>query len=163
MLTKKQLKQLRDEIVLNSMFLSDYSNTLMIKNNTVYNFFDSFIDDVYNSDPGIDFYEILEKHDNIDELYNYYISLCIDGYDPLLKDDYIAYKNDTAFSGVIIYEINNGNFKPIIAASYHLNDDGIMVIDKITSNRLYIDCIGDYYFIKNKKRYYLNDFMRVDR
>ena len=163
MLNKNQLKQLRSEITLNSMFMSDYSNTLMIKNKTVFNFFDSFIDYIYESSRGFDFYEILEKHDNIDEIYNYYIDSCIDGYDPLSPDDYIAYKNDTAFSGVVIYEINNGDFKPIITASYHLNKYGCMVIDKITSNRLYIDNIGDYYFIKNKKRYYLNDFMRVDR
>ena len=40
-MTYKQFKQLRNEIVLNSLFLKDYSNSFYIKNKTVCAFFDS--------------------------------------------------------------------------------------------------------------------------
>ena len=76
MLTRKQLKQLKSEIVLNSLFLKDYSNTLYISEKTVYNFFEAYIENLYDIAASDDFnskdiIDILEKYDNIDNLYNY--------------------------------------------------------------------------------------------
>ena len=44
MLTKNQLKTLRNDVVLNSLFLKDYSNNLYIKNDNVCAFFDSYME-----------------------------------------------------------------------------------------------------------------------
>ena len=91
MLTKKQLKQLRDEIVLNSIFLKDYDNTLFIKRDRVCNFFNSFIEyieEIYTEKHGHSAYsydDLFKEYDNINTLYDYYKYM---EYDPLLQDDY---------------------------------------------------------------------------
>ena len=166
MLTKKEIKTLKNEIVLNSLFLKDYSNSLYIKNKTVYSFFDSYIENLYDiaeNDGFInhDIYDILEKYDNIDVLYNYYLSLCIDGYDPLCKDDYIAYFNNSVFSGLVIYSIND--FYVVVASYGLLGVNNSFNNDKLTINRLHYSVKkDDYYFIKNHRRYYINDFMKTN-
>lgn len=91
MLTKKQLKQLKNEIVLNSLFMKDYDNTLFIKRDRVCNFFNSFIEyieEIYTERHGHSAYsynELFKEYDNINNLYNYY---CMFEEDPLLQDDY---------------------------------------------------------------------------
>lgn len=89
MLTKKQLKQLRKEIVLNSLFISDYNNSLYIDNNAVCAFMDAYLENLCDiaSCDGYegDVIDIIHKYDNIDNLYNYYLDSCVDGYDPLSK------------------------------------------------------------------------------
>ena len=46
-MNKEQLRKLRQEIVLNSLFLNDYENSLGIDKDKVYYFFDTFVDDIY--------------------------------------------------------------------------------------------------------------------
>lgn len=72
MLSKRQLKQLRSEIVMNSVFLKDYSNSLNINEKTACNFFDGYSE--YIDDENL--------QDNINNLYDYY---CIYDYDPLVR------------------------------------------------------------------------------
>ena len=160
MLTRKQLKQLRNEIVLNSLFLKDYSNTLYISEKTVYNFFEAYIENLYDiaaSDNfnSKDIIDILEKYDNIDNLYNYYIDSCIDDYDPLLKDDYIAYIFIGIDYSILIYDVSDYKIK--VAAM--INNK----ISKITSNNIFYDNNGDPYFKKYGYRYYLNEAIKKDR
>lgn len=79
MLTRLQLRQLRNEITINSLFLKDYSNTLDIDPKKVYNFFDSFLDYIFEErSNGLDFYDVLDKYDNISTLYDYYLSFTDD-------------------------------------------------------------------------------------
>lgn len=88
-LNKNQLKQLRREIVLNSIFTNDYKNSFDLDPEQVQTFFDSFIDDIENTtkeNPKSkdyklykkDFHKWLAKHDNINELYNYFLSVAWD-------------------------------------------------------------------------------------
>jgi len=159
MLTKNQLKQLRKEICLNSLFLKDYNNSFYIKEKTVCDFMDSYIeylhelasDDNYNGD------DVIDRYDNIDNLYNYY---CLFEDDPLIKDDYIAVCTLSYFNGVLIYDIDGDD---VITASYYNEGcNNVMHINRITKNNIYYDSIGDPYIIKDKTRYCLSDFIRVD-
>lgn len=88
MLSKKQFKQLRGEIVLNSLFMKDYKNSLGIDPQNVIVFFDSYLDYKTNEyeEDHVDatleekdnyFYELLEKND-IDDMFNYYSYLEFD-------------------------------------------------------------------------------------
>lgn len=163
MLTKNQLKQLRNEISLNSVFLKDYSNSFYIKEKTVCAFFESFLEYIDELAPGMDFYDAIEKYDNIDILYNYYLDSCIDGYDPLLKDDFIAYKSDCVFFGCVIYDYDIDYDEVVLTATYNHNEkNGAMILSKMTKNKLYYDYkLEKYYFRKNKRKYYIDDFEKV--
>ena len=99
MLTYKEIKQLRKEIVLNSIYLDDYRNSLYITPKDACDFFDSVIDYYYDDinesmyDAAKDgnkklYNQLKEKRDNlidnltIKQIYDYYKYL---EYDPLLK------------------------------------------------------------------------------
>lgn len=168
MLNKKQLKQLHDGIVLNSLLLKDYSNTLFIKEKTACAFFDSYIKNLNdiaaeNNDQNIDIYDLIDKYDNIDNLYNFYNDLCIDGYDPLLQDDYIAYKHINNSDGIVIYLIDDYILYPTVKTAFiYSNLFNGSVNTKIKNNKLYESKRNGYYFIKNHQRYYINDFMKTN-
>ena len=154
MLTKNELKKLRNEITLNSVFLKDYSNSLYIKEKTARAFFDSYMEYLNELSDSNELDDIL-KNDNFINLWNYYLSY---ENDPLLKNDFIASKSINNSDSIVIYGVNG--FKVITACLYlsGLN----MKQSKLTRNKLYYDNGGDIYFIKDKKRYYLNDFIRVN-
>lgn len=160
MLTKNQLKQLRNEICMNSIFLKDYSNSLFIKEKTVKLFFDSFMDYIYEEySNGLNYYDVIDAHDNIDDLYNYYIGF---DDDPLLQDDYIAYKHLNNSDGIVIYLIDDYILYPTVKTAFmNSNLFNGCFNTRITENRLYESKNNGYYFIKNHQRYYINDFMRV--
>lgn len=84
-LTKKQLHQLRKDIILNSLIIKDYDNSLGIDAKKVYYFFDGFVDNIFTiakeNNEKTDFDAVLKKYDNIDTLYNYYMGL---DFDPFL-------------------------------------------------------------------------------
>ena len=87
MLSKTQLKQLRKEIVLNSLFISDYENSFNIDANDVCIFFEGYFEDLcyilkdeigeeeYNKLSSDNFYKKVFEKDNIDNLCNYYYSI----------------------------------------------------------------------------------------
>lgn len=85
MLTKEQLLQLRQDIILNSLYLSDYKNSLGIDKNLVCNFFDGYLEYLQeleienNEDLPID--DFFNKYDTSENLIEYYF-YCFD-YDPL--------------------------------------------------------------------------------
>ena len=88
MLSKKELKQLRNEIVLNSVFIKDYSNSLGIDENKVCTFFDGYAEylnelALSGKNYKIDYYERITKYDTIKNLWNYY-NIFFD--DPLSKE-----------------------------------------------------------------------------
>ncbi len=85
MLTREQFKQLRGEIVLNSLFLADYENSLGISALRVYDFFEGWLDsemcDFSERHPHATpkqrdkhFNKIIDKND-INAMYQYYLSL----------------------------------------------------------------------------------------
>ncbi len=94
MLSKLQLKRLRNDIKLNSLYYSDYQNRYNINEKQVCDFFDSYIQylnelEQENIQEGLqqkelDFNGFFEKYDNIENLYNYYN--CYD-IDPLSKNN----------------------------------------------------------------------------
>lgn len=69
-----QLKRLRSDIVLNSLFLSDYKNRYGIDERAVYDFFGgyvSYLEEIMREDPLYDdseFNYYLPKYDTIDNL-----------------------------------------------------------------------------------------------
>lgn len=76
-MTKKELKQLRKEIVLNSIFIKDYSNSFGIDPEKVCNFFDGYLEDLSDKYNTRDL-DIILKHDNIANLWSYYNCFCFD-------------------------------------------------------------------------------------
>lgn len=87
MLNREQLKQLRKEIVLNSLYISDYENSFDIDANDVCMFFDGYVEELHyimidelgeekvkelNND---EYFNELFKRDTTDNLCNYYYSI----------------------------------------------------------------------------------------
>ena len=80
MLSKKDLQVLRNEVILNSLFISDYENSLGLNPKEVCTFFDGYVcylEDLMLEDDCTDynFYDNLRKYDNLDNLWNYYNEL----------------------------------------------------------------------------------------
>lgn len=102
-LTKTQLKKLRQQITLNSLFTDDYTNTFNIPPKQVQDFFDGWLEYCEtiptndNGDllcdlnlPHNEYYDTLFKlANNIDELYTYYIYMFDE--DPLSQKYYKEY------------------------------------------------------------------------
>ena len=162
MLNKKQFKQLRNEIVLNSLFLKDYNNSFYIKNKTAYAFFDSAIESVNDeykekSSKDIDISDITTEM-----LYNYYKTL---EYDPLCSDDYIAYcykKCCNAISdGLFIYEIKYGCDDYALASYFIDNPDYGCTTSPLRWYKIKSDRQGDKYIEYKKHRYYLDHFIKA--
>lgn len=160
MLTKNQLKQLRKEIVLNSLFLNDYNNSLFIKNKTVCAFMDSYIEYLYeiaheNNFKSDNITDVLNEYDNIENLYNYY--LCYEN-GPLLQDDYIATKPVNNSDSMVIYEID---YNYVLVGGIY--SSGLyMNTERIKRLKLYYAVRRGYYFIYYNRRYYIDDFMKVN-
>ena len=82
MLTFEQMKTLRGEIVLNSLFTSDYKNSLGILPEKVQIFFDSYLDSCAEIDKELGFSDIrsfsdfLLYYDDIQMIYDYYMEIC---------------------------------------------------------------------------------------
>lgn len=166
MLTKNQLKQLRKEIVLNSLYLNDYNNSLFIKNKTVCAFMDSYIEYLYeiaheNNFKSDDILDVIDEYDDIDNLYNYY--LCYED-DPLLQDDYIASKLLNNSDVIVIYSIDSSYIylnNYVLVAIHYLS--GLYIYNtKIKKYKLYDSSKRGYYFNYNKNRYYIDDFIKVN-
>lgn len=77
-LGKIQLKRLREDIVLNSLFVADYRNRYGIDEKEVCDFFDSFlsyydsIEQEKNNGQQIPCELLMEMHDNIEDLVEYH-------------------------------------------------------------------------------------------
>lgn len=153
MLTKKELKQLRNETTLNSLFLKDYDNTLFIKAKTVCNFFDTYMEYLSDNFKCKDIDDIF-KHDNINNLYDYYLSY---EHDPLKRDDFIAYKNIYNDCALVIYKIDY-QYERVLSAFISSDTSEKPRYDKLYYD--YIEC--EYYFIKNSKKHYLFNFLRIE-
>lgn len=79
-LGKTQLKRLREDIVLNSLNIRDYQNRYNIDPKIVCNFFDSYIEHLFElaKEDNKTFYwdsDLFNTYDNIENLYNYYSML----------------------------------------------------------------------------------------
>lgn len=87
---KNDLWNLRKEIVLNSLFLKDYSNSYGIDEKIVCSFFDSYLDDLCDiykekhKTKKYDITDVIDELDNSDNLFIYY-SLYED--DPLYEKE----------------------------------------------------------------------------
>ena len=74
-LGKTQLKNLRSDIVLNSLYISDYENRYDIDPNAVCDFFDGFMDyigELCNEDHPGDFENHIWDYDTPENLWEYY-------------------------------------------------------------------------------------------
>lgn len=76
-LTREDLAKLRDEIVLNSLFIADYENSFGFSPKSVNCFFDSyvsFLDELAEENGDIieDTFEFFDKYDTLDNLESWY-------------------------------------------------------------------------------------------
>ena len=82
--TKVELWQLRNEIVLNSLYEKDYSNSFGISEGVCQDFFDGYVEELClkakDDDFNEDFVDILNFYDTPDNLFNYYSS-CENAFD----------------------------------------------------------------------------------
>lgn len=166
MLTKKQLKQLRNQVVLNSLYTSDYLNSLFIKEKTAFNFFKGYVEHLEEiaTEEGYifsdnNFFDFIKKYDTFNNLYNYYYMF---EEDPLIQDNFIASKPLNNSDGIVIYKINDRFTYPYIYVAY-LYLSGLYIKNtRIKKLRLYESVKRGYYFILDKSRYYLDEFARVN-
>ncbi len=93
MLTEKELTKLRSQIVLNSLFMSDYENDIGVNPENVQNFFDSYIEFMRENakEQGIedDHLDEISDYDTPESIYDYYRFNYDD--DPLPKDEVYQY------------------------------------------------------------------------
>lgn len=86
LLTREELRDLRNEIVLNSLYTSDYENTHHILPRDAQNFFDGYVEYLYElaeeNGENPDIQDLCIKYDNADNLENWYY--CFDE-NPLLN------------------------------------------------------------------------------
>ncbi|MDY5929929.1 MAG: hypothetical protein SPJ27_07835 [Candidatus Onthovivens sp.] len=87
LLTKDELQKLRNEIVIGSIYLSDYDNSFGIENKYVMDLFDGYVEDTwekileYRNDYFADKSELSDEElfkseiENIDSMYDYYTSV----------------------------------------------------------------------------------------
>ena len=80
MLSKKDLQVLRNEILLNSLFISDYENSFGLDLWEVNAFFDGYLDYLEdlmleNNCSDENYFDNLEKYDTLENLWNYYNEL----------------------------------------------------------------------------------------
>ena len=83
--TRESLWALRREIVLNSLFIADYRNSLNIDPHMLCSFFDGFLEEVEmqmeEEIPGFkdaQFFDYLPQYDNPDTLWDYYCGIEFD-------------------------------------------------------------------------------------
>lgn len=148
MLTKKDIYNLRKQVIINSVFIKDYENNLFIEPKNVCAFFDGAID--YYKDDINDIKNITLKM-----FYNYY--LCYES-DPLLQNNYIASKTIYVFYALLILDINDDS---VIVNKYFMDAYN----EKTTrpkKYKLYYNAAGDAYFILDNRREYINTFVRRD-
>ena len=79
---KEELAKLRKEIVLGSLYYSDYKNSFEIDTHILCDFFDGYIEDLqYQMEEQIEdytdeqFFDYISQYDNVETLYDYYNSL----------------------------------------------------------------------------------------
>ena len=161
MMTYKQFKQLRNEIVLNSLFLKDYSNSFYIKNKTVCAFFDSAIESIND-----DYKESHNKDIDISDittemLYNYYKTL---EYDPLYSDEYIAFYEIATYNaigdGLFMYDIKIGCDSYALISYYKYSAGYGYTTLPLRWYKIKSDRQGDKYIEYKKHRYYLDHFIK---
>lgn len=162
MMTYNNFKKLRNEIVLNSLFLKDYSNSFYIKNKTVCAFFDSaieYINDDYKekNNKDIDICDITTEM-----LYDYYKTL---EYDPLASDDCIAYHEIATFNaigdGLYMYDVKCGCDDAVLIAYYKYSAGYGITISPLRWYKIKSDSEGDRYIEYKKHRYYLDNFIKA--
>lgn len=78
-MTKQMLWNLRQEISLNSMYYSDYRNSLSIDEHTVCDFFDGYLEflseimqEEITAYDDAEFFDWLPVYDNVENLWNWY-------------------------------------------------------------------------------------------
>ena len=84
-LAKENLWKLRKEIVLNSLYLSDYQNSFGVDEKDLSYFFEGYLEDLeYLMEENIEnysdemFFDYLGEYDTEDNLYNYYLDTLVD-------------------------------------------------------------------------------------
>lgn len=72
-----------------------------------------------------------------------------------MNNDFIATYNESAFSGIGIYDFEYG-IEDYAIVSYFHND----TIERKRKNKINYDNEGNAYIMKNRQKYYLNEFMK---
>ncbi len=148
-LTKDELWEIRQGIILNSMFYHDYQNEYGIKNETLYSFFESYFsyicelaDELYeNSNIEI----VIKEFDNKENLYSWYCNY--DNFDWIEYD----YTNDV------------NDIVKLYSQKYNITNDIIMNV--LQNGKYTIDDLLDLYYDENNNKiiemlteYNINDY-----
>ena len=117
-LTKEQLWELREEIVLGSLYINDYENSFGIDPEAVCGFFDSFIEDASQDDDGEYNDADIEDFDNPDALYDYYSS-CeypfgdLEESKKITEAEDLSYIDSDANRCKVYYAVNTSGYKSL--------------------------------------------------
>lgn len=91
-LTKEELWKLRKEVVVNSLYYSDYHNSFGFNEHSMCNFFDSWLSYMQeemkedgHSDAGDKFFDYFDEYDNADFLWEWF--MCYDDFDWVEYDE----------------------------------------------------------------------------
>ena len=78
-MTKQQLEKLRKEVVLGSLYYSDYANSFEIDTHVLCDFFDGYLEELqFQMAEEIEdytdehFFDYISEYDNIETLFDYY-------------------------------------------------------------------------------------------
>ena len=162
MLSSKQLKALRKQVVLNSLFLNDYKNDLYIKPETACNFFNSYLDNLYdlaisNGFNNLGVFDVIALYDNLKNLKAFYSEY------PIYQNDFIATKCINNFDSLVIYDIDTNSIIPTIKVAYLVNNGcGFATNTEIKEYRLYESVKRGYYFMLKNRRYYIDEFIKTN-
>ena len=157
-MTYNNFKKLKNEIVLNSLFLDDYDNSFYITPESVQSFFDSAIESISDDyDGDIDIYDITTKM-----LYDYYMTL---EYDPLTSDDYIGIHTITTYNacgdGLYLYDYSYGCDDYALISYFEYSAGYGIKTSSRRWDKIKYDSNGDAYITYKKHRYYLDNFIRA--
>ena len=107
MLDKNQLEKLRKEIVLGSVYVNDYENSLNICPKNVCDFFDGYLEELmyrmqegWNGIGDDDFWKYVDEYDTID---------CLEEYYDMFEEDPLPYDKTYAYMRENRIEWGNGS------------------------------------------------------
>ena len=161
MLNRNDFEKLRNEIVLNSLYLSDYTNSFNIDKDKVCDFFNSAIEFINDDYKAIHNKDIDACDIDIDSLYNYYLMFVDDPLKPdkkyfakqLLNDDnYIFFEN--------LKDDINENYSNEIFICWDHGGINNALIDTLKSSILNASDYEITYYYKNNLVAYIIDALK---
>lgn len=137
-LNKEELWKLRQEIILNSIYISDYKNSFGFNNTDICNFFEGYVEYLYELAQEDNFehqhpFEVFDKYDNEDNLCNYHMS--VEYSVPLKEEDdenshteYYVYTDNLCYGRLLLGKCSTESFANYIGQT---SNKGAYTIEKV--------------------------------